>query len=108
MVNVYSSNVFFTIPSSLEASLGEKHLRSFRSFRSYFTHPVSTPVPDLQMEAAPVSGAKESRRGGHWHQAGDYSSKRESTRDRDRYGLFGRRVAEVTRCRFFFLLYGVK
>jgi hypothetical protein len=44
---------FFTIPSSLEAWLCEKHirsyLRSFRSFRSYFTHPaflvlVSTPV----------------------------------------------------------------
>jgi hypothetical protein len=31
---------FFTIPSSLEAWLCDKHLRSYlRSFRSYFTHP---------------------------------------------------------------------
>jgi hypothetical protein len=33
---------FFTIPSSLEAWLCEKHLRLYlRSFRSYFTHPAA-------------------------------------------------------------------
>jgi hypothetical protein len=37
IVGYCKSNLSFTIPSSLETWLCEKHLRSFRS---YFTHPV--------------------------------------------------------------------
>jgi hypothetical protein len=55
---------FFTIPSSLEAWLCDKHLRSYvRSFRSYFTHPgsvhcipLSKVVHSLTLECARLQG----------------------------------------------------